>query len=963
MLILSVISTGVFSEYAHTSTPPTIEQDEIKTFGRLIQPSDKFSLLQSLPVQAFVIRYLIAGRSEDAYRICTALYQGSDTESVKDGALKCISRSSLISGHFDRAETIILRSVADSEHLSGKERYRYATNLFILADLYQERGYFLLADKVLKKAEDTLESDVIPLIPESTQDHQLAYRLNQEDQIALGKLTKESQQLISVGDDEEKTHHHLKVLDELKTVTTRFIKRNSDQIILMLHLNVIRARWHIAFISEDDDKAFLLLRKIAILSSKYDGQLIQSSEALSAYHYLMYGGETTEATNYLTLARERAKSDIGYPFNAPDPLPTTFNNPGAVALFGDVRHSGIAARAILALGRVYRAEGNVVEARRFLNTALKGTQFTSGAESDETADIIYEQALNERQDGKLTVSLTLLRKALAMVIANAEDAALFPSGSAIELVGNRNRISLEIIDLLYSSPQLLPEPQRMQVLFEAFQCLHRQSTESSISSASLRQEQVNPKYRELLDDYQIMVRKLATTRSEYARLEGNTLNVDTEQIKLLDIPQQLQTQQSEVIRLRAKLVQTGILTTSGTTNHNSLRETQKRLLPGEVLLQFAFNNAHGYVLATTHQQQHISVINRGRNAFRKDVKNLLHDISPLPGDTLTFSLNIASTLYQQSLADVLSKFPQTKRLLVVADGVWDGLPFSVLIKMPPEQGITFDNYDNVDWLMRHYEIAYLPSPASLVKLRNRSPSRASNDVLGIGSPVGLVPRSSSRGAYVASLLPQPAVQNLSGVVAVGELEQVEKFFAPARRKMLIGPDATSNNLYNAIPENYKILIFATHGYLASELLEIGEPALLMSTSPQENKPAFLTANEIAIKHIDANLVLLNACNTAGSDGMPGAESLTGMANAFFFSGARSVIASLWSVDDHAATKIGIEVIGQSSRKKQATIASLLQQTMLTALQSAHGQAKHPYYWAPYIVVGDPAIVPLNESRK
>ncbi|WBM69341.1 CHAT domain-containing protein [Buttiauxella sp. WJP83] len=933
-------------------------------FGKLIQPGDKFSSFQSVPILLFVYRYLASGRSEEAYRICTALYQGSDSESVKDGALQCISLSSLMSGHFDRAETIIIRSVADSEHLTGKERSKYASKLLVLANLYQERGYFLIADKVLQKAEDALESDVIPLIPESTQDHQQASRLNQEEQPYMNKLEKEIQQLISAGvDDEEKNHQLQKINDEFQKVVTRFLSRNYDQSTLELHLSIVRKRWHIANISGDADKAFSLLRAIAILSAKYNGKFMNSSEALAGYYYLVNKGGPEEATKYLTLAKGTAKLDIGYSFDAPDPLPTTFNNPGAVALFGDASHSGVIASAIMSLGRVYRVEGNVIQARRFLNTALKGTQFTSGEDSNETANIIYELALTERQEGKLTVSLALLRKALAMVIANAEDAALLPSGNAIELMGNRNKIALEIIDLLYSSPQLLPESLRMQVLFEAFQCLHRQFTASSISSASLHLNQTNLEHRKLLDDYQTATRKLATTRSWYARLESNSLNVDTKQIEAINLLQQLQIQQGEVIRLRNKLNKAGVLSTTDTTSHNNFMEFQKKLLPGEVLLQFAFNNVHGYVLATTRQQQHIAIIKRGRMAFRKDVETLLYEVSHLPSDTMKFSLNIANTLYEQSLANVLSKFPQAKRLLLVADDVWDGFPFSVLVEGRHEQSIEINDYDKVDWLIRRYEIAYLPSPASLARLRTRSLSKAPDDILGIGSPVGLVPRSPTRGAFVASLLPQPDIQNLTGAVAVGELEQVEKFFAPAKRKILIGPDATNINFYKAKPENYKILLFATHGYLASDLSEIGEPALLMSTTSQESKPAFLTVNDIASMRIDANLVLLNACNTAGSDGMPGAESLTGMTNAFFFSGARSVIASLWSVNDHAATTMGVTVIGQSSRKKQASIASLLQQTMLMALKNGHGREKHPYYWAPYVIIGDPAIEPLSASKK
>jgi hypothetical protein len=107
---------------------------------------------------------------------------------------------------------------------------------------------------------------------------------------------------------------------------------------------------------------------------------------------------------------------------------------------------------------------------------------------------------------------------------------------------------------------------------------------------------------------------------------------------------------------------------------------------------------------------------------------------------------------------------------------------------------------------------------------------------------------------------------------------------------LLGTDASETNLKNNQLEKFQIVNFATHGVLAGDIDSLDEPALTPSIpdNPTKNNDRLQKSSEIASLRFESELVILSACNTAGSDGRPGAEGLSGLANAFFYAGARNL---------------------------------------------------------------------------
>lgn len=115
-----------------------------------------------------------------------------------------------------------------------------------------------------------------------------------------------------------------------------------------------------------------------------------------------------------------------------------------------------------------------------------------------------------------------------------------------------------------------------------------------------------------------------------------------------------------------------------------------------------------------------------------------------------------------------------------------------------------------------------------------------------------------------------------------------------------------------------------------------------------------SASEIAQLKLDADWAVLSACNTAAED-KPGAEALSGLARAFFYAGARSLVVSHWAVSDEATARLMIGTFRASARDLKLSHAEALQQSMLAMIDAAKSDAEaDPRLWAPFVVVGEPA---------
>ena len=152
---------------------------------------------------------------------------------------------------------------------------------------------------------------------------------------------------------------------------------------------------------------------------------------------------------------------------------------------------------------------------------------------------------------------------------------------------------------------------------------------------------------------------------------------------------------------------------------------------------------------------------------------------------------------------------------------------------------------------------------------------------------------------------------------------------------------------------YRNLAFATHGLMAGDFKGLAEPALVL-TPPEKGSElddGLLTAGEISQLKLDADWVILSACNTAAPDGTPGAEGLSGLTKAFFYAGARSLLVSHWAVSSDAAVALTTRMFDESA--KGAPKAEALRRSMLALMaRTDKPYFAHPAFWAPFVLVGE-----------
>ena len=154
-------------------------------------------------------------------------------------------------------------------------------------------------------------------------------------------------------------------------------------------------------------------------------------------------------------------------------------------------------------------------------------------------------------------------------------------------------------------------------------------------------------------------------------------------------------------------------------------------------------------------------------------------------------------------------------------------------------------------------------------------------------------------------------------------------------------------------DKYRIIHFATHGALAGQVGGNSEPGLVLTPpdTATERDDGYLSASEIASLKLDADWVILSACNTA-AEGTEGAEALSGLARAFFYAGARALLVSHWSVDSEATVKLITGAVNRMAADKTVGRAEAMRQSMLAMMDRGEPYEAHPAIWAPFIVVGE-----------
>jgi CHAT domain-containing protein len=346
-----------------------------------------------------------------------------------------------------------------------------------------------------------------------------------------------------------------------------------------------------------------------------------------------------------------------------------------------------------------------------------------------------------------------------------------------------------------------------------------------------------------------------------------------------------------------------------------------------------------------------------------------------------FDYATAHRLYAELLQPAESAWRNAKTLVVAADGALGQLPLSLLLTQrvqsaPVTQGsLPFAEMKALPWLARKVAVANVPSVNTFVRLRTLPQASALRTAFaGFGDPqfsrtgqalpqaggtrlrsaniprwpntIDLTRQAINHASY-ADLSPLPDTRE--------EVQSIARVLgANVQTDVYLGAQASRRTVRSLDLTQRRVVAFATHGLVAGDLPGLTQPALALSATDDPAESPLLTLEDVLGLKLNADWVVLSACNTAAGDGA-GAEAVSGLGRGFFYAGSRALLLTHWPVETVSARLLVTEIFERYARNPDISRAQALNEAMLAVIDSpgtSEYSYAHPLFWAAYAIFGD-----------
>lgn len=416
-----------------------------------------------------------------------------------------------------------------------------------------------------------------------------------------------------------------------------------------------------------------------------------------------------------------------------------------------------------------------------------------------------------------------------------------------------------------------------------------------------------------------------------------------------------------------------------------LKPADIALQPGESLLTFEVTKDKSFlfVLEGVSRKASVREIPLGRaelSALALNYRDGFEGISSA-ADLAGYKASAGKKLYDALFGSVLAGVPETQSLIIVPDEALALLPFeSLAVALPKVEKIGESGHGpfplGVAYLGDRFPVSYAQSATSLTLLRSLAKADApaagalavvdpvfsprDSRVAGTAEPKGSAESLQLMGAVRAwgrmgvagtkrrAAKPGAAAEEPDLFPRLEKTHQIGESFKAlfgAEATVLEGSDVTKARL-GALPfGQYKYVAFGTHGILDGDIPYIREPALVLSqVGATGERDGFLTMSEVMDLKIPAEVVALTACRTGVGRNLSG-EGVLGMGRAFQYAGARSVLMSMWSVEESATVSLTNAFFGHLKSGKTSG-----QALRLARADIRREGYEHPFYWSAFVLV-------------
>ncbi len=384
----------------------------------------------------------------------------------------------------------------------------------------------------------------------------------------------------------------------------------------------------------------------------------------------------------------------------------------------------------------------------------------------------------------------------------------------------------------------------------------------------------------------------------------------------------------------------------------TLDTLQASLRQGEGVVLFQVAEARSYGFLVTRSDIDFFAVEQSEKALGDLIRKVRFAVDDRPG--AAYDLATAAQLHRALFGPVKAKIDQLSHIVVAPTGPLQSLPFSMLVAS--SDGRPRRTYEGVDWMIRRHAVSVVPSVQAFHLNRTGARSRPTRvpfagfvgGTYGAPQQAGLTRRlnlPTSCEGDLAALLDLPP---LAG--AAGEVASIVERVGADRAQTYSLEQLTEDNIKSLPLQDFRVMHFAAHGLFPGELDCLPQPAIVVGLPESGGGDGLLTATEITNLSLNADLVVLSACNTGVVLDKFGGESLASLSRSFFYAGAKGLLVSHWYVSDEATKLLMVGVFDRL--KGGASAVEAVRQAKLAMIDNP--RTSHPFFWSAFSYLGDGA---------